>query len=138
LSRFSLLSWKKDGGPESTVSGFFFIEWKDMFSVALLRFSDGTREAYHDHAFNAVSWLLKGELLEFMLDGPGRIHKPRLLPIVTRKEDFHKVHSVGTSWVLSFRGPWNKEWHEFTRGSWKGREFIPGKYTTLTDGRKPV
>lgn len=137
------MSWRKDGGPESTVSGFFFVEWKDLFTVCLLRFDNGTREAFHDHAFNAVSWVLSGKLLEFMLDGPMRRHEPGLLPVVTRKEDFHKVHSVGTSWVLSFRGPWNKEWHEFKRSYWQEtepgkHEFVPSKYTTLTDGRKEV
>ena len=53
----------KDGGPDSNVTGYWLIEWKKAFSVVLLRFDAGTREAYHNHAFNAISWILKGELL---------------------------------------------------------------------------
>ena len=48
----------KDGGPESTVWGFWLIEIKKLFSVALLCFENGSREAFHTHAFNSVSWVL--------------------------------------------------------------------------------
>ena len=50
----------KDGGPESKVDGYWLFRHKRLFTVALLRFSKGSREAYHSHAFNAVSWVLTG------------------------------------------------------------------------------
>ncbi len=37
----------------------------------------------------------------------------------------HKVDSNGTTWVLSFRGPWNDEWKEINEN---GEQ-------TLTHGR---
>mgnify|MGYP001575993171 CR=1 FL=1 len=55
-----LFYYGKDGGPESHVWGFWLIEAKSLFSIVLLRFENGTREAYHSHAFNSLSWVLRG------------------------------------------------------------------------------
>lgn len=123
----------KDGGPESNVTGYWLIEWKSVFSIALLRFSNGTRESFHSHAFNCVSWLLSGELEEQHLQDWGhsvQYHFPDLWPIVTKRKTFHRVKSHGTSWVLTFRGPWDKTW----------REFDPalGIHTVLSSGRNVV
>jgi hypothetical protein len=137
------LTTTKDGGAESTVWAHWLIEIKGLFSVALLRFEDGTRDAYHSHAFNCVSWVLKGELDEHTLPGElarekgwayeARRYVPSWRPIVTRRSTYHRVRSVGRTWVLTFRGPWSKTW----------REGVPdgqGGYTerTLTHGRREV
>jgi hypothetical protein len=125
------LRYAKDGGPESRVSGLFVIEIKSWFSVVLLHFWPGSREAYHSHAFNAVSWVLRGRLVEGVLDELGGwIYSPSWRPVITPRERFHKVVSVGHSWVLSFRGPWAKHWHE----------YLPGetRFVTLTHGRRVV
>ena len=103
-------------------------EFKRVFSVVLLRFDNGSREAYHDHAFDCFSWVLRGELNEQFLAGPRRVHRASVKPFVTRRRDFHKVSSNGTTWVLSFRGPWLKRWHERT----------PGGFVELTSGREVV
>lgn len=123
----------KDGGPESTVWAHWLIELKGLFSVVLLRFEDGSREAYHSHAFDSISWVLSGELNEIhhpdtknvfdILD----IHWPSFIPVVTRRSTKHMVRSRGRTWVLSFRGPWAKTW----------TETLPdGTTVTLTHGRK--
>ena len=130
-----LFSLCKDGGPESTVWGYFLVEIKSLFSIVLLRFENGSRDAYHSHAFNCVSWVLKGELNEYhspetkpnpfdRLD----IHGPSLLPVLTFRDTTHKVVSIGRTWVLSFRGPWSKTWKEIEGGEEK----------TLTNGRRQV
>ena len=135
------LSWGKDGGPESKVRGFWFVEIKSLFSVVLLKFSHGSREAYHGHAFNCFSWVLKGALHEKFLICPRnqgkwtdrctprdtRWHMPSWRPFLTLREDFHKVNSYGTTWVLSFRGPWAKEWQEY--------DELSGELSILTNGR---
>src|SRR5262245_46422140 len=107
----------KDGGPESHVWGFWLIEWKRVFSIVLLRFEDGSRDAYHTHALNAVSWLLSGRLVEHVFGASLEdfgicTYTPSWRPIVTRRNTNHKVVSVGQSWVLSFRGPWAPTWKE--------------------------
>lgn len=127
----------KDGGPESTVTSYILVEIKPLFSIMLLRFDNGSRDAYHEHAFNCVSWVLSGGLYEEMYskaapDGLAGVyyHRPRFWPVVTLRSTFHKVTSIGTSWVLTFRGPWADKW----------REWLPaqGRFATLTHGRKEV
>jgi hypothetical protein len=132
-----LFKHMKDGGPESKVDGWFLIEAKSLFSVVLLHFSHGSREAYHNHAFNATSWLLKGKLNEYSLTSDRDLrlaetayYTPSFTPIKTPRSKFHKVFSVGDTWAISFRGPWKDQWNEFLP---KQQEF-----KTLTHGRKVV
>lgn len=56
-----------------------------------------------------------------------KTHRPGLRPVVTKRKTFHRVVSEGTSWVLSFRGPWSKTWREYDPAS--------GNTTTLGHGR---
>lgn len=123
-------AYEKDGGQESKVWGFFIAEIKSLFSVVLLHFKDGSREAFHSHAFNCKSWVLWGQLNKHMIDGTVNVYKRGLKPVITLREHFHMVKSVGNTFVLSFRGPWASTWHE----------FIPetGERLTLTHGRKIV
>lgn len=127
-----LLFTGKDGGPESNVTGYWLIESKRFLSIALLRFDHGTREAYHSHAFNCFSWVLSGLLVEEFADlrEDTKFYRANILPFITRRNTIHRVRSVGTSWVLTFRGPWAKNWIELRPGE--------DKETTLTWGRKEV
>ena len=120
----------KDGGAESTVTGYFLIEWKKVFSIVLLKFEGQSREAYHTHAFNCISWVLRGKLIEQLRHGFINRYKPSLKPVITRRDTFHKVDSVGTTWVISFRGPWSKTW----------QEYLPkeNKEVTLASGRVEI
>lgn len=134
-----LCSYGKDGGPDSTVWGYWLIELKGLFSIALLCFEDGSRDKYHEHAFHSISWLLKGKLYESGLIGYdidsrrmftwGAEHTPSFWPIITKRQDMHKVTSVGRSWVLTFRGPWKPVWREWD---------CIGGFITLTHGRKEI
>lgn len=123
-----ILSVTKDGGEESTVWAYWLIEIKSLFSIALLCFENGSRDAYHTHAFNSISWLLWGHLEEEIADAyeVSAIYSPGIRPIYTRRETFHKVTSYGRSWVLTFRGPWVDSW----------RERVGGQSLLLTNGRK--
>lgn len=128
------LLWNhKDGGLESKV-WVYGLEIKSLFSIVLLRFENGSREAFHSHAFNCVNWVLTGALKEDLKDSPYRgagIYKycKSLKPFLIYKDDIHKVSGVGRSWVLSFRGPWDNTWLEWTED--KG-------YIKLTHGRKII
>lgn len=119
-----------DGGPDSVVHGYWLVEIKPLFSIALLCFEDGSREAFHSHAFNSISWVLKGRLVEHHLRSITQKHTPSLIPIFTSRDTFHKVYSFGRTWVLTFRGPWKKRW----------KEYLPNedKFVTLTNGRKII
>jgi hypothetical protein len=124
-----LFTKRKDGGGESTVTGYWLVEIKGLFSIALLKFDGASREAFHTHAFNCFSWVLRGHLQEHFFNGAERYHKPSWRPFITRRTDFHKVSSIAAkpSWILTFRGPWKKAWVE-----WRPNE---NRFVGLTHGR---
>lgn len=125
-----ILSWRKDGGSKSTVTGFWLVEIKSLFSIVLLRFGKGSREAFHNHAFGALTWFLSGQVEEHHLDGRVLTWKPSFLPKFTPRSCFHKVYGKETTWALSLRGPWTRTWKEYLPDS---DEFV-----TLSNGRKVV
>lgn len=120
----------KDGGKLSTVEGFWLIEIKPLFSVALLKFNEGSREAFHTHAFHAVSWYLFGDATEYDIDGTSKRWVGFCFPKITLRNKFHKVYAHKPTYVLTLRGPWVDRW----------KEFLPRtkEYLTLTHGRKVI
>lgn len=128
-SRFLVKS--HDGGKDSGVTGYWLIEWKRGFSIVLLRFSQGSREAYHSHAFNALTWWLRGEVKEEIIVNdqvvtkhwlPGRMK-------LTPRNMMHRIMGIAkASWCLSIRGPWIDTWLERKHG----------KEYTLKHGREVV
>ncbi len=128
----------KDGGTESRV-WCYGVESKLFGSLLVLRFAYGSREAFHSHAFNALSWLITGRLHEvkaslaggYCWSGGVTIHKPAWKPIHTTRETFHKVEGwAPNSWVLTLRGPWRATWSEFLP--------LVNRFVRLTHGRKEV
>ena len=119
----------KDVGPESPVDAFFLVEIKSLFSIAVLRFNRGSRENYHSHAFNALTWFISGDLEEDIYVFKNHKYKRSLLPKVTKRSCVHKVIAHKTSWCFTIRGPWADIWHEVDKD---------GKLITLTHGRKIV
>lgn len=121
----------KDGGPDSPVVGYFLIEWKRVFSIALLHFG-GTREAYHSHAFNAFTLWIRGMVVEYIYEDGCLRSKlwtsgdfkftPRCL--------MHKIVPITPAWAITFRGPWAKTWSEYHPAS--------KSLTTLAHGRRVV
>jgi len=122
----------KDGGPESNVTSFTIVEIKSLFSVMFLKFSRGTRENYHSHAFNAFTWFLSGSLIEHRIDGGKKSswYKRSLRPKMTPRHNLHKVYAYKDSWCFSIRGPWSETWTEYNEKT--------GQTITLTNGRKIV
>lgn len=116
---------KPDGGKNSGVRAFFLIEWKILFSIGILHFNEGTREAYHNHAFNALTWWLTGSVTEIKLDGTETDYKPSIRPKYTSRDNFHKVKAHKSTWALTIRGPWVDIWNEY-----RNKKLI-----TLTHGR---
>ena len=94
-----LFKHAKDGGPESNVEGYWLIEWKNVFSIALLKFNKGHRDAFHSHAFNAWSWFIKGAATEQTLDiNTGLIDCKEFcgmcFPKYTPRSQFHRYIAV--------------------------------------------
>lgn len=125
---------RKDGGPESHVTGYWLIEWKKVFSIVLLRFDRGSREVFHSHAFNALTWFLSGEVEECVRVGRylgyTKIWGPSFKPKWTPRDCVHKVYGrAPRTWALSIRGPWSEFWREYNADN---------TFTVLTNGRKIV
>lgn len=131
-----VLNKAPDGGKASGVTGFFLIEWKTLFSLVLLHFEKGTREAFHEHAFNAITLWLKGRVREHILIVPDQGSSAQVTirdfragqMKLTPRSCFHKIEALESTWALSVRGPWVDRWREWRRG----------KLVTLTHGRKEV
>ena len=117
LGNIKLFHKSYDGGKDSGVTGYWLIEWKGGFSICLLKFSKGSREAYHSHAFNAYTWWLKGEVEEQFVDCSDHIiWKPSLKPKYTPKGNFHKIIGIKDSWAFCIRGKWDNTWEEQKNG----------------------
>lgn len=145
----------KDGGPESRVR-MWGLECKALGSILVLRFEQGTREAFHTHAFNAWSWVLSGALVEQTL--PNKAAEvwnhgarkgwtkeeadlllqtatmwagfgPSFRPIYTDRRRFHKVAGGSRgAWVISIRSSWWTGWRELNPTT--------GEQTKLATGRQ--
>lgn len=118
---------KKDGGSESKVTGYWVVECKSLFSIVLLKFDKGSREVYHSHAFNAITWWLWGNVVEHLTNGGNKTFVPSLVPKYTPRSCFHKVFANETTYALSIRGPWHSTWCEM--------DAKTHKVITLTHGR---
>lgn len=118
----------KDGGPDSPVEGYFLFECKWLFSVALLKFNKGGREAFHTHAFNALTWFLKGELEEEDISGEKYKYSKSIFPKITLREKTHRVLAYKDSWCFTLRGPWVDTWTEVSKEA--------KTYTVFTHGRR--
>lgn len=120
----------KDGGPDSHVTGFFLIEIKSLFSVVILKFAKGTREAFHSHAFNALTlWLSPAYVCEEFPYADFRFWHDFTWKY-TPRDLMHRVRALVDSYAISFRGPWKKTWQEYLTNT--------GNTVTLTNGRKLV
>jgi hypothetical protein len=126
---FPRLFYKKpDGGKDSGVTAYFLIEWKILFSIGILHFKKGTREAYHNHAFNAITWWIKGMVTEMKLNGTNKKYRPSFIPKYTSRENFHKVRAYRDTYAITFRGRWKDVWNESRNG----------EIVKLTHGRKEI
>lgn len=120
---------KPDGGKDSGVTAYFLIEWKVVFSIGILHFKKGSREAYHNHAFNAITWWVSGMVSEQKYEVINdKVFKPSFIPKYTSRNNCHKVFAFKDTWALTFRGNWIDFWFEIKNG----------KKTLLTHGRKKV
>lgn len=119
-----------DGGADSGVTALYLVEIKPLFSIVLLRFGAGSREAFHSHAFNALTWWIKGKVREDFADGSESIFwTPSFKPKYTPRGNFHKIVGMyRESYAISLRGPWLNKWYEIKKN----------KLFTLTHHRRVI
>lgn len=125
-----IFSKSKDGGPNSPVDGYFLIEIKSLFSIAVLKFNKGAREEFHTHAFDAYTWFITGDLKEEDVDGDMLIYQKNLKPKFTPRDKNHRVIAQEDSYCFTIRGPWSRYWAEVDKKT--------NTQTVFTWGRKIV
>lgn len=120
----------KDGGPDSPVTGFFIVEIKSLFSIVLLKFNPGMRESFHSHAFNAITFWLKGKVWEETIFSKSpKFTRWKAGQVKTTARSFmHRIATGEPAYALSIRGPWAKNWLEFNPET--------EEFTKLSNGRK--
>ena len=131
----NIFNKRKDGGESSPVDAYFLIEVKGLFTIALLKFNKGQREAFHTHAFNAWTWFLKGNMRESRFNTTfSTVYTRSIFPKFTSRYNNHRVIAEEDSWCITLRGPWQKTWTEHKQVTTrKGvRRF---KVTTFGHGR---
>lgn len=123
----------KDGGPESPVTAYVLIEIKPLFSIMLLRFpSYEMRENFHSHAFSALTFWIKGEVVEEQLGMDPRTYIAPAFKL-TPWWNMHRIKAITNAWAISFRGPWRDTWQEYRANNPPDSRFV-----TLTHGRKEI
>lgn len=118
---------RKDGGKTSPVDAYFLIEWKNFISIAILKFNKGGREEFHTHAFNAVTWFVKGDLVEEDVSGDTYKYTRSLIPKVTPKDKNHRVKALTDSYCFTIRGKWSDKWLEYEDDTRQVTEFTHGR-----------
>lgn len=122
----------KDGGSQSPVDAYFLFEIKGLASVALLKFNKGGREAFHTHAFDALTWFIKGDLVEEDVSGKLYRYKKSLIPKLTPKSKNHRVLANKDSYCLTVRGRWVESWTEYNKEEDKTTLFKQGRKVVNT------
>jgi hypothetical protein len=121
---------RKDGGPDSNATGYWLIEIKSLFSIVLLKFEGDSRTNFHNHAFNALTWLIGGQAYEHTANGETHRYERSVVPKYTPRSRMHKVTTHGVAWMLSVRGPWSNKWKEYNP--------VSDETITLTHGRQLI
>lgn len=101
---------------EQLVSEHTLLEWKPLFSIKLFYFhpSTGVQDRFHTHAFNAVSFLLKGSYIEEVIkDGyVVRMNRNRRRMLCIPAGQYHRItRSLGRRTLL-ITGPWGDTFKE--------------------------
>lgn len=130
---------KIDLGDQS-VTELTILEYKKLFSIKLFKFhkSSGKQDRFHTHAFNALSFLIKGDYTEEIIKDNKimkcRRNRSRILYIP--KDSYHRITKSDSCYTLLLTGPWGGEFKELREvGHNKYKEWVCGdKRKDLEEG----
>lgn len=117
------------------IDKYTVFEFRRGISLFMHVFNTEYQDRYHDHAFAAVSIIVRGQYREDTpYDGVKQLRAPgiRIIP----KLYSHRIMKSSANAVsITIAGPWRREWMEiFTDGNWRrltwGRKVLEkGKLT---------
>lgn len=138
-----IVFWKRKtiGLGAQNVTELTILEYKKLFSIKLFKFhkTDGKQDRFHTHAFNAYSFLLKGNYIEEVLDGDviKKLPRNRSRVLFIPKDSFHRITKSTNCTTILITGPWGKTFKELTDvggGMYKETECGEGR-KVLSSGK---
>lgn len=101
---------------DQSVTEITILEYKKWFSIKLFNFhkSEGVQDRFHTHAFNAYSFLIKGDYTEEILES-GKIVKTlrsRSKLLFIPKNSYHRITRSNGCITLLVTGPWGDTFKE--------------------------
>lgn len=101
---------------EQSVTELTILEYKKWFSIKLFNFhkSEGVQDRFHTHAFNAYSFLLKGDYIEEVLEDNKIVKclRSRSKVLFIPKDSYHRITRSKGCVTLLVTGPWGETFKE--------------------------
>ena len=101
---------------EQSVTELTILEYKKWFSIKLFNFhkSEGVQDRFHTHAFNAYSFLLKGDYTEEVLEGDKIVKcaRSRSKALFIPKNSYHRITRSKGCVTILITGPWGETFKE--------------------------
>lgn len=125
---------KKINLGEQPVTEWTLLEYKKWFSIKLFHFhkTEGYQDRFHTHAFNAYSFLLKGDYIEEIIENGHilKVARSRERMLFIPRDSYHRITKSNGCWTLLFTGPWGNEFKELrgevTQGETTWCEWVCG------------
>lgn len=104
---------------EQSVTELTILEYKKWFSIKLFNFhkSEGVQDRFHTHAFNAYSFLLKGDYTEEVLEDNKIVKclRSRSKALFIPKDSYHRITRSKGCITLLVTGPWGDTFKELRK-----------------------
>ncbi len=126
-----IFHWDNTSLGVGNIKRFTIIEIKYLGGIIVNIFNTSNQDRFHSHAFNALSWMIRGHYYEdVIVDGNllklKKIERSRFIP----RNYIHKItKSSPNAMSITFEGPWESTWNEY---------FDNGRIKTYSWGRKVI
>lgn len=110
---------------EQLVSELTILEYKKWFSLKLFYFhkTEGAQDRFHTHAFNAYSFLIKGDYIEEVIEDNKikKIKRSRKKLLFIPKDTYHRITKSEGCYTVLLTGRWGSRFKELRETSTKGK-----------------
>lgn len=101
---------------EQLVSELTILEYKKWFSLKLFHFhkTEGSQDRFHTHAFNAYSFLIKGDYTEEVIENDKivKLKRSRKRVLFIPKDTYHRITKSNGCYTVLLTGSWGNKFKE--------------------------
>lgn len=116
-----------EAGDQPYLDRFFLFRLQGVCGVFLHRFWASDEADLHDHPWDNLSLILRGELVEHYHDGTHQHLRPGAMRVRCARE-LHRLELMGTSaWTLFIYGPRYRDWGFQRPEGWQRVPYQPAK-----------